>query len=230
MENLCICDNFLSSPFYCYSITPSITCHRMDNYAYEIQSSTITGLCIVPSFSLHSPLSTANTANTAESNSSLDHHHHHHHSLILESDRSATGFIGFLSIPEYQERSFQTCLPFHIDHRGHCQLLLNSQTHSLEYVIDKSDIWRLMCRLIDATNTKSVFPLSEGIADTHILAISIQPDSHLRLSQPLSPSPSPSPNGLLHMHPSTPCLHLSGELVSIPGNQSLQYHSLFEPT
>ena len=226
MDNLCVCDNSLVSPFYCYSITPSTTCHRIDNYTYEIQSSTITGLCILPSFSLLSPSpssSSSSTTNTSESNSSLDQHQHQHHyySLILESDRFATGSIGIISVPEYQERSFQTCLPFHIDHRGQCQLLLNSQTHSLEYDIEKSDIRLLICRLIDEANTKSVFPLSEGIADTHILAISIQPDSHLRLSQPFSSSSSSSSsNGLLHMHPSTPYLHLSGKLVSIPSNQS----------
>ena len=73
-----------------------------------------------------------------------------------------------------------------------------------------------MCRLIDASNTKSVFTLSAGIADTHILAISIQPDSHLHLSQPLSSSSSSS--NLLTVNPSTtPCLHLAGTLISIPG-------------
>lgn len=106
--------------FHCYSLTPSCSCIRLDSQQYELQSSTISSLCILPSIALSS-------STTFQPNEEV--------LFLFQSDRCFKGSIGLVSFPDCNENSFQSILPFHLDQQATCQMRLNTEEQTIELVL-----------------------------------------------------------------------------------------------
>ena len=115
-----------SPSFHCYSLTPSCSCIRLDLQQYELQSSTISSLCIFPSIALPSS-TTLSSPSTFQPNEEV--------LFLFQSDRCFKGSIGIISFPDCKESSFQSVIQFHLDQQATCQMKLNMEKQTIELVL-----------------------------------------------------------------------------------------------